>query len=126
MIPVRYTYFMWFPPKLSEEEELAYGRKIAAEGRDKFVNEFRKNMWKSQEHENTTPASPLKIFLIILLFIAGIYFIFQIGKGPVFVTLMLIVLGIYFVSMHLAARSFEKWVDSLIGKYAAHIARGGQ
>jgi Flp pilus assembly protein TadB len=126
MVPVKYSYVTWDPPYLSEEEELALGRQIAAQGREQFVAEFRKRMWKRKGQPKSQPASPLKIFFAILFFIACISFIVAVGKGPLLVFLLVMVLGIYFVSMHFATRKFEKWVDRLVAKYAAHVAKGSQ
>jgi phosphotransferase system glucose/maltose/N-acetylglucosamine-specific IIC component len=42
------------------------------------------------------------------------------------IPLMVIVLAIYFVSFYFATRKFEKWIDRLVARYAAHVARGGK
>jgi hypothetical protein len=41
---------------------------------------------------------------------------------------VLLVFGalIYYVSMSLVMWKFNRWVDGLIGKYAAHVAGGGK
>lgn len=44
---------------------------------------------------------------------------------PVMIPAMIIVLGIWFGSVYFATRKFERWIDHLVAKYAAHVARGG-
>jgi hypothetical protein len=46
MTPVRYTYFTWRPPKLSESEQIELGKYISVVGRERFVEEFRERLEK--------------------------------------------------------------------------------
>jgi hypothetical protein len=40
--------------------------------------------------------------------------------------IFVLVFGFYFVSYYFAKRKFENWIDHLVAKYAAHVARGGK
>ena len=126
LIPIRYSYISWEPPKLTDEEELAMGREIAAQGREHFVAEFRKSIGRRKGQPERQPAAPLKIFGAILFFVVGISFIVAVGMGPFLVFGIVVITGIYLLSMHFATRKFERWIDHLVAKYAAYVAKGGQ
>jgi hypothetical protein len=102
------------------------GRQIAAQGRESFVADFRKNIGKTKGHAQRPPPTPLKIFFAIIFFVVCFAVIISAGLFPVCAVLIIFVTGIYLVSLHLATRKFEKWVDMLISKYAAYVARGGR
>ena len=152
---VQYQYIKWNPPHLTEAEELEFGRQIALVGREHFIREFRKSIGESAKNahqnrhtnlatvEENVSQSPFRKIIKALdngLQWAGVVFIFGIViAGFVLMTgsdwsrifarmvpLMIVVLGIYFVSVYLAARKFERWIDHLVSKYAAHVARDGK
>ncbi len=124
MVP--YSYLTWSPPHLSDEEELALGRQIAIQGREHFVAEFRKSIGKPKGQPEPPPATPLRIFIAIIFVVGGLWFIASVGMFPQVAVLIVIITGIYLVSMHFATRKFEKWIDQLVAKYAAHVARIGK
>ena len=125
MVPVRYSYVTWNPPHLTNEEELALGRQIAAQGRESFVADFRKNIGKPKGQVERKPATPLKMFFAIIFFVVCFAVIIGAGLFPFCAVIIIFITGIYLVSMHFATRKFEKWVDMLIAKYAAYVAKGG-
>jgi len=90
------------------------------------VAEFRKSIGRRKGQPERQPASPLKIFIAILFFVGGISFVVAVGMGPLLVFGIVMITGIYLVSMHFATRKFERWIDHLVAKYAAHAAKGGQ
>jgi hypothetical protein len=154
IVQVQYHYITWNPPHLTEAEELELGRQIALVGREHFVSEFRKSIGKSaaqayQSRQNdSTPArenassSPLRravkavynglqwvgLILLIVMVVTGLVLMTGRDWGQMFariIPLIIIVLGILLLSVYLATRKFERWVDHLVARYAAHVARKG-
>jgi len=41
------------------------------------------------------------------------------------IPVIIVVVGIYLASVYLATQKFEKWIDHLVARYAAYVARGG-
>ena len=132
---VQYQYVTWSPPNLTADEELEFGRQIALVGREHFVREFRKSIAKAKPQAQKTgitswPPAGRWAFVIIFggFILFGLSLMTGSDWGRLFgrmIPLLVIVLGIYFVSVHFATRRFEKWIDSLVARYAAHVARGG-
>ena len=151
---VQYQYITWNPPHLTDEEELELGRQIALVGREHFVREFRKSIGKSAaqayqaRQSSPTPArddadlSPLRrtlkaldnglqwagVVFIVVMVVVGLVLMTGRDLEQIFarmIPVMLIVLAIWFGSVHIATRKFERWIDHLVAKYAAHVARGG-
>ena len=133
---VQYQYVTWSPANLTDEEELELGRQIALVGRDHFVRDFRKSIGKTKPQQQKTGIaawSPGARWSFIIVFgglmLYGLTLMTERDWGRLFarlIPLMVIVLGIYFVSVHFATRKFERWIDRLVGRYAAHVARGGK
>ena len=124
MVP--YRYITWRPPHLADEEELELGRQIAVQGREHFVAAFRKSIAKPTGQPERPPASPLTIFFAILFFVVCFWVIISTGMFPHVAVLLVMFSGIYLVSVHFATRKFENWIDRLVAKYAAHVARGNK
>ena len=132
---VQYQYITWNPPHLTEAEELEFGRQIALVGREHFVREFRKSIGKTKPQQEKTGIaawSPGARWTFIVVFggimLFGLTQMTERDWGHLFarmIPLMVIVLGIYFVSVYFATRKFGKWIDHLVARYAAHVARGG-
>jgi Flp pilus assembly protein TadB len=122
IIPFQYTLISWSPPRLTEIEELELGQQIAIEGREKWVSEFKKSAGRVKPKKSDN--KPMASLLAIGFLIGCVWVIVDAGMFPQCAVLVAVVVGIYFVSLHFATRRFEKWVDRLVGKYAAYIARG--
>jgi hypothetical protein len=127
---VQYSYVTWSPPSLTESQELELGRQIALVGREHFVREFRKSIGKSQQPRKGGIADwpPAARWAFIVVF--GGFILFGLAQMDEsawrgLVALLVMVLGIYFVSVYFATRKFERWIDRLVARYAAHVARGG-
>jgi len=132
---VRYAYFTWSPPSLSEREEIELGRRISVVGRETFAKEFRENMEKrpSPSRPRTGIAAwPKEIRYLILIVLFGGGFIWiarQPDGGPVIaqgVVLCVMILLIYYVSMAIVMWRVNRWIDKIVSKYAAHVAAGGE
>lgn len=123
---VSYSYVTWDPPHLTADEELSLGREIAIKGREQFVAEFRANIGKQPSDQQGQPASPLRVFVTIIFLVGCLAVIVSAGMFLPVAVIIVFVTGIYLVSVHIATRKFEKWVDRLIARYAAHIALGGK
>ena len=129
---VQYSYITWSPPRLAQEEAIELGRKIAMNGRENFVRDFRKSLGQVKPQQQQSgiqkwPAPARYAFLIAVLALC----LFGLASMPArewgrLVVLMVMVLGIYGISAWIAYRRFCRWVDYLIANYAAHVARGGQ
>ena len=131
---VQYQYITWNPPHLSEAEELELGRQIALVGREHFVKEFRKSIGKSAaesyqtRYANPSPARKAFTYIILGISAVGLFLMTKKDWGNMMarlIPLLVIVLGIYLISLYLATRKFERWIDHLVARYAAHVARGG-
>lgn len=152
---VQYKYITWNPPYLTDEQELELGRQIALVGREHFVREFRKSISSSAAQANeahldaisrptaTGASSPLQralkaadnglqwagVVFFLVVVVAGFVVMSASAWAHMFsimIPLLVLVLCIWFVSVHFATRKFEKWVDHLVARYAAHVARGGK
>ena len=134
IVPVQYRYVTWSPPYLTEEQQLELGRQIALQGRDHWVREFRESIGKPKPDEQR-PKPSAGAFYFGILFLAGMIYFYAFTEDgrqlaarkllPALIPIMIIAMSIWFGSVYLATRRFEKWVDSLVAKYAAHVARGG-
>ncbi len=132
---VQYQYILWNPPHLTEAEELEFGRRIALVGRDHFVREFRESIGKAKPHQpkTDTPALSPGAAWACLIVVGGLSLFGLTSMTErewrrmsfLIILVMVIVLSIYFGSVYLATRKFELWIDKLVAKYAAHVARGG-
>lgn len=131
---VQYQYVIWSPPQLTEAQELELGRQIALVGRDHFVREFRKSIGKTKVGRKKTgiaawPSGARWAFIVVFggLMLFGALQMTGREWGQLFarmIVLSVFVLAIWFVSVYLAAQKFERWIDHLVAKYAAHVARG--
>jgi hypothetical protein len=142
------SYISWNPPKLTEEEELELGRQIAIQGRAHWSKEFRKSLGKSlKEHTKKNPNpyesmdytknwNPIvrKIFNVALaiMILAGLCLMsendwedFGVRMLTLLVPAVIIVTAILLFSYRHATQKFDSWVDYLVAKYAAHVAKGG-
>jgi hypothetical protein len=127
---VQYQYVTWSPPSLTDEEELEYGRQIALVGREHFVREFRKSILGSQQPKEGGISSwhPAARWAFTAAFVSLMLFgltLMNERQWSGMIMLMIMALAIYFVSAYFAARKYEKWIDHLVARYAAHVARGG-
>ena len=132
---VRYAYFTWSPPHLSERDEIELGRRISVLGREMFIKELRENLEKRPgppRPRTGIAAWPKEIRYLILIVLFGGGFIWiaqQPDGGPVIargVILCVIILLIYYASMAIVMWRVNRWVDSIISNYAAHVAAGGE
>jgi len=121
----------WNPPLLTPEQELEFGRQIALVGREHFVRDFRNSIGKTkppQEKAGIAAWPPIVRWAFVI--VVGAFLLFGLTLmtdrdwSRLFAYLIFIV-GVYLVSVYLATRKFEKWIDGLVAKYAAHVARGG-
>ena len=146
VVPFAYSYISWNPPKLTEQEELELGRQIAIQGREHWVKEFRRSLGKSlQEHAKKNPYESMnytknwnpvvrRIFNVALaiMVLAGLCLMSEKDwkdLGARILSLLIpgaiIITAILLFSYHRATRKFDSWVDYLVAKYAAHVAKGG-
>jgi len=134
-VPVTYSYVTWNPPNLSDVEELELGRQIALVGREHFIREFRKSIGKRQQQQQKVGIaawSPGARWTFIIVFVGlAIFGLSQMTEREWrslslrIIAILVVVLSIYFVSVYFATCKFEKWIDHLVSRYAAHVARGG-
>ena len=117
IVPVRYTYFIWTPPKLTRDQEIEFGREIAKLGKQHFVDEFRRNLGKTST-QTARPVNAFKKFLAGAFLIGMLVIVFLIGMGPPLIIIATPVLALYFVSRHFAIRSYDRWLDALVAKAA--------
>ena len=128
MTVVKYSYKTWDPPKLTLEQELELGRHIAIVGRDNFVEEFNKNLYRHNAAADVPQAKtdPVRMFFVILIFVAliflGAVYAPNAIKAKVFVLFLFFIL-IWFGSIAWAAHKFNRWVNRIVAQYAEHQAR---
>lgn len=129
---VKFSYITWTPPKLTEEEEFEYGRQIAIQGREFWIKEFQKNVYRSVGNIAKQPppqskSSNLVGGVVLIVCLLGICLDPHIRERFVrlIVVLSVFACAILFGSIYLAKRQFNHWVNGLVAKYAAHVAKGG-
>ena len=130
---VQYQYVTWSPPNLTDADELELGRQIALLGREHFVRDFRPSIGKAKPNHQRQGGigswppfarwAYITVFSSLCLF--GLALMDWRARRGLFAAIVM-VLGIYFVSVYFATRKFEKWIDRLVARYAAHVARGGK
>jgi len=132
MMVVQYKYITWNPPNLTQAEELELGREIALVGREHFVREFRKSINRGKPQQQKTgiaawPTGARWTFLVVFggLMLFGLSQMTDRDWGDMarhIIPIMVIVFSIYFASVYFATRKFERWIDRLVARYAAHVA----
>jgi hypothetical protein len=135
---VQLTYFSWKPPKLTEQEELEFGRQIALQGREKWAKEFRKSLGKSvtksyesMDYTKNWNSIIRRIFevAITIMILGGLCLMTKDdwkNLGSILIPIAIIGVAVILVSYYWTTRKFDSWVDYLVAKYAAHIAKGGE
>jgi hypothetical protein len=135
VVPI--TYASWKPPKLTEQEELEFGRQIALQGRKKWAKEFRKSLGKSvtksyESMDYTKNWNPTvrRIFNIgmAIFILAGLCLMTKDdwkNLGSILIPIAIIGVAVILVSYYWTTRKFDSWVDYLVAKYATHVAKGG-
>jgi len=133
---VNYPYISWSAPSLTEREELELGRRIAEVGEKQFEREFRESIrrarLKNQPPRTGIAAWPeeIRYSILALLLVGGGISLVCAGLVRQFIgraiPLCLAGVIIYYGSVFLAVRRFNKWVHSLVAKYAKHVAMGNQ
>lgn len=119
--------YSWKPPKLTKQEEIEYGRKIAELGKECFIKEFQRSFggerisfreyWLTRtKGQKVWFAFGWMLLIFGIIDVPGHVWMFMLyGAGAV-----TMVAG---TSIYLANRRFTNWLDSLVEKYAAHTAR---
>jgi hypothetical protein len=119
----------WNPPELSPEEELRLGEHIATVGRETFVAEFNKKLYRHEsssrtaESANTNPKSVFfaAVALVLILFLV-IAYAPEALKAQIF-SAGAVVTIVWFGSIAWASHKFDRWVNRLLAQYAEHRAK---
>ena len=118
---VQYRIVWWDKPSLSHAEEIAFGKRIAAKGKQPFLDEFLESAGPTHSRGETYTRTQVIVgFVILLLMVVSL---FMIGMGVVFLVALAMVLGVYFVSVAVSTVRLNLWLDRLAAQYAAHIAK---
>jgi hypothetical protein len=126
MYLVRYRLYSWSRPKLTLEEEIAVGREIAIKGKDVFLHQAPYlSEIERQRIENAKKQTVVQkigmIVLAILFFGPAIIFL---RADWIRILIVLVPVLIVSIGSLLAAKaSYRKWVDEMVAKYAAHVAK---
>jgi hypothetical protein len=126
MYLVRYRLYSWSRPKLTLEEEIAIGREIAIKGKDVFLRQAPYlSEIERQRIENASKQTVVQKIGIITL--AALFFgpvIIFLGVTWIRILIVLVPVLIVSIGSLLAAKaSYRKWVDEMVAKYAAQIAK---
>jgi hypothetical protein len=117
---IQYQLYFWNPPTLSAEQEIQIGREIAMQGRDVFLKKAPYLPGNQRQLvEQAPPIKPRGIAILIvfcgaMLWFFAVFWWLLIGLVPI----LLLSIGSL---LHSRSR-YRKWVDEMIGKYAAHEA----
>jgi multisubunit Na+/H+ antiporter MnhG subunit len=126
MYLVRYRLYSWSRPKLTLEEEVAVGHEIAIKGKDIFLRQTPYlSAVERQRIENAkkqTVAQKIGVIALAVLFF-GPAIIFLGVDWTRFLIVLVPVLIVSIGSLLAAKASYRKWVDEMLAKYAAHVAK---
>lgn len=122
---IRYNIYLWTPPTLTPEQEIQVGREIARVGRDACL---RQTPYLSKEEQqriaatqNLSTPRKMVIGLIGVLLVGLMVFTGGIALAIALIAVTpLLVLSIG--SLLHAKKRYQRWVDEMLAKYAAHVA----
>jgi hypothetical protein len=116
---IRYYVFSWTRPVLTPEQEIEIGRLIAAEGRDAFLKGT--HPFPHAENANRKPVGPVE-WIAVIVFIGLLLWSFVLFWLPMLI--VIVPISLYSGGSYLYAQQCRRrWVDEMIGKYAASVAR---
>lgn len=119
---VKFRLVWWDKPVLSDAEQIECGRKIALVGKEPFVDEFLKSAGSESYKKDIEYTAEQKVRSLIFVLLMGIG-IYLLGKGKVFLVILGFVLSLYFLSTAVSVLRLNLWLNELVKKYAAHVAK---
>jgi hypothetical protein len=135
---IKYFIYFWSPPTLAYEEEVEVGKQIVLMGREKFLEltpylsqEGRSRNKYYRNLRNNNPGRYAWTVLIAVSFFAiAIYTIIATNHLANFLIVLLIAgvpIGLLSIGSMMSARArYRRWVDEMVAKYAAHMAKLGE
>lgn len=124
---IRYRIYTWTPPRLTPEQEAALGRQIALEGRERFLEKHHPYLGEDEQAQLVAAKTWTIGQKVILGFVGVMFFGLAALTGGLLLLVALItcspILALSMGSLLVSRNRYRKWVDEMLGKYAASQAR---
>lgn len=121
---VRYNIYLWTPPKLTAQEEIQIGRQIVLEGRDVFLQKAPYLSENEQRYiESAKHRTPTQWVILWVIALGVAIPVLIVAWIPFLIVLVPVLIFSGTSLLHARAR-YRNWVDEMIGKYAAYVAKG--